>query len=42
MDINIDNIINNKSNPIIQDIKELLKTGMMPDSLKKKIDELPP
>lgn len=42
MDINIDNITNNKSNPIIQDIKELLKTGMMPDSLKKKIDELPP
>lgn len=42
MDINIDAISNNKSNPIIQDIKELLKTSIMPDSLKKKIDELPP
>ena len=40
--MDIDNITNNKSNPIIQDIKELLKTGMMPYSLKKKIDELPP
>ena len=42
MDINIDNITNNTSNPIIQDIKKFLKTGVMPDRLKKKIDELPP
>ena len=42
MDINIDNITNNTSNPLIQDIKEFLKTGVMPDRLKKKIDELPP
>ena len=42
MDINIDNITNNTSNSIVQDIKEFLKTGIMPNSLKKKIDDLPP
>ena len=42
MDINIDNITNNTSNFIVQDIKEFLKTGVMPNRLKKKIDELPP
>lgn len=42
MEINIDNIANNKQNPIVQDIKDFLKTGVMPERLKKKIDELPP
>ena len=42
MDINIDNISNNNPNPIVQDIKEFLKTGVMPNRLKKKIDKLPP
>ena len=42
MDINIDNITNNAPNPIVQDIKEFLKTGIMPNRLKQKIDELPP
>lgn len=42
MEINIDNITNNKQNSIVQDIKEFLETGVMPERLKKKIDELPP
>ena len=37
MDINIDNITNNTSNPIIQDIKKFLKTGVMPDRLNRKL-----
>lgn len=41
MKINIDNITKSEQNPIVQDIKQFLKTGVMPDRLKKNIDELP-
>ena len=40
--MNINNITNNKQNPIIQDIKEFLRTGLMPYRLKKEINKLPP
>lgn len=41
MEINIDNLTNIEQNPIVKDIKQFLKTGVMPDRLKKNIDELP-
>ena len=40
--MNINNITNNKQNPIIQDIKEFLRTGLMPYRLKREINKLPP
>lgn len=42
MEINIDYLTKNEQNPIIQDIKQLLKTGIMPKRLQDKINELPP
>lgn len=42
MEININDITRKNNNPIVQDIQEFLKTGKMPETLKKKIDELPP
>lgn len=42
MEINIDNITKSEQNPIIQDIKEMLRTGIMPKRLQDKINELPP
>ena len=42
MEFNINDITKKDNNPIVKDIQQFLRTVKMPETLQKKIDELPP